>query len=50
METPEFALDTNLMMAVSMFVPQGKAVYLHQERKNGTRQSSAAVLILPRIK
>jgi len=49
-ESPVFAHDTNLTMAVSMFVPHGKAVYLRSERENGTRQSSAAVLILPSIK
>lgn len=46
----EFPLDTNLTMAASMFVPEGRAVYLQTERTNLGRGPRAAVLILPRIK
>lgn len=46
----EFPLETNLMMAASMFVPEGRAVYLQSARTNLGRGTRAAVLILPRIK
>ncbi len=49
-ELPVFTLETNLAMAVSMFVPAGKAVYLHRAGTGEARRSSTAVLVLPRVK
>lgn len=46
----EFPLETNLTMAASMFVPEGRAIYLQTARTNLGRGTRAAVLILPRIK
>lgn len=47
---PAFTLDTNLMMTVSMFVPDGQAVYLHRVGTGEARRPSTAVLVLPRIR
>lgn len=49
-DLPVFALATNLAMAASMFVPEGKAVFLHADRASDVSQSSAGVLLIPQVK